>query len=100
MEFIRGGYMVTSDGTLFPDALDELAGACRHRKIPFHYVVLRCDLATCVKRAMGRDGERSDGEQCADLHARFQTWSRRRVAGDERAYRARSAADASCGLLD
>ena len=71
MEFIGGGYTVAFDGTVFPDALDELAGACRHRKIPFHYVVLRCDLATCFDRAMGRDGERSNAEQFADLHAKF-----------------------------
>jgi thymidylate kinase len=71
MQFIAGGYTVAFDGTVFPDALDELPEACHRREIPLHYVVLRCDLTTCFDRAMARDGERPNAEQFADLHARF-----------------------------
>ena len=61
MQFIAGGYSVVFDGTIFPDAIDELAEACQHREIPFHYVVLRCDLTTCIDRTVARDGERPSG---------------------------------------
>ncbi len=71
-EFAHGGYTVVIDGFIFPDALEELAHAFVHRSVPLHYVVLRCDLGTCWKRATGRDsGEPLDRTRFARLHARF-----------------------------
>jgi Mrp family chromosome partitioning ATPase len=72
MQFSAGGYTAVVDGDVFPDAAEELAGACRRRGVPFHYAVLRCDLDTCVERATTRAaGERPDPGPFAALHARF-----------------------------
>ncbi len=73
MHFAEGGYVVVLDGHVFPDALAELAQACRHRDVPLHYVVLRADLGACWERATSRRiGERPDDPATfADLHARF-----------------------------
>ena len=72
MQFAHGGYTVVVDGTVFPDSLEELARASLHQRVPLHYVVLRCDLATCLERATRRDpGEHPDPARFAQLHARF-----------------------------
>jgi predicted kinase len=73
MHFAEGGYTVLLDGHVFPDALAEVAQACRHRAVPLHYVVLRADLDTCWERAASRSiGERPDDPATfADLHVRF-----------------------------
>jgi predicted kinase len=74
MEFAQGGFTVVIDGVVLPDALAELAQAFRHRHVPLHYAVLRCNLDTCFERATLRDSaERPDAEGFARLHARFET---------------------------
>jgi predicted kinase len=72
MQFSAGGYTTVLDGDVFPDAIEELARACRDRGMALHYAVLRCDLGTCMERAKSRDpGERLDPVPFSELHARF-----------------------------
>jgi predicted kinase len=71
MEWTAGGYTVIVDGTVFPDSAQELARAFHQRDVPVHYVILCCDLSTCVNRAMERDGDVSDRSRFEALHARF-----------------------------
>jgi predicted kinase len=71
MQYLAGGYTVVLDGTVFPDAFEELAAACRDLDVPLHYVVLRADRATCIARATARDGVAPSPSQFEQLHARF-----------------------------
>jgi predicted kinase len=73
MQFLAGGYTVVLDGTVFPDAFEELAAACTELGTPLHYVVLRADRATCIERAEARDGVRPSEESFAPLHDRFES---------------------------
>ena len=50
MQFVAAGYTVVVDGTIFPDAIDELAPACREHQVPLHYVVLRCPFDVARER--------------------------------------------------
>ena len=72
MQYLAGGYTVVLDGTVFPDAFEQLAAACGDLEIPLHYVVLRADRATCIDRATARDGARPSEERYTQLHARFE----------------------------
>jgi len=72
MQFLAAGYTVVLDGTVFPDAFEELAAACNDLDIPLHYVVLRADRATCIARATARGGTPPDEERFTELHGRFE----------------------------
>jgi hypothetical protein len=73
LEFARGGYTVVVDGTIFPDAMDELAPAMGRAETPLNYAVLRCDLRTCSERAIGRNPNTApDSALAADLYAKFE----------------------------
>jgi predicted kinase len=79
-QFVAAGYTVVVDGTIFPDAIDELAPACREHEVPLHYVVLRCPFDVAHERAVDRARDRSDDRADADpqpesatiLHTRFE----------------------------
>lgn len=72
MQFLAGDYTVVLEGTVFPEAFEELAAACSNLDIPLHYVVLRADRATCLARAETRDGVRMTDEHSTRLHDRFE----------------------------
>ena len=74
MQFVAAGYTVVLDGTIFPDAIDELAPACREHEVPLHYVVLRCPMDVARERAHDRDraGPVPQPESTAVLHSRFE----------------------------
>ena len=73
MQFVAAGYTVALDGTIFPDAIDELAPACREHEVPLHYVVLRCPVDV-AHGAHDRDraGPDPQPESAAVLHSRFE----------------------------
>jgi predicted kinase len=72
MQFVAAGYTVVLDGTIFPDAIDELAPACREQHVALHYVVLRCPFDVARDRAAMRDGKRPEPASATTLHARFE----------------------------
>ena len=59
------------DGTIFPDAIDELAPACREQDVPLHYVVLRCPFDVARDRVASRDGKGPEPVSATRLEARF-----------------------------
>ena len=73
-QFVAAGYTVVLDGTIFPDAIDELAPACREHEVPLHYVVLRCPVDVARERAHDRDPAGADPQpdSAAILHTRFE----------------------------
>jgi predicted kinase len=76
MQFVAAGYTVVVDGTIFPDAIDELAPACREHEVPLHLVVLRCPVDVARERALDRAHDRTAAdpqpESAAILHTRFE----------------------------
>jgi predicted kinase len=76
MQFVAAGYTVVVDGTIFPDAIDALAPACREQHVALHYVVLRCPFDVARGRVETRDGERPEPVSATTLHARFEDLGR------------------------
>jgi len=72
MQFIAAGYTAVVDGTIFPDAIDELAPACREQHVVLHYAVLHCPFAVARERAANRDGASRQPDSAATLHARLE----------------------------
>ena len=72
MQFVGAGYIVVVDGTIFPNAIDELAPACGDQHVALHYVVLRCPFDLARERAANRDGVEPQPESAAILHQRFE----------------------------
>jgi predicted kinase len=71
MQFIAAGYTVVVDGTIFPDAIDELAPACREQHVPLHYVVLRCPFEIARQRVASRDGKEPEPASATTLETRL-----------------------------
>ena len=71
-QFVAAGYTVVIDGTIFPDAIDELAPACREHAVPLHYVVLRCPVDVARERAHARADADPHPESAAVLRTRFE----------------------------
>jgi predicted kinase len=71
MQFISAGCTVVVDGTIFPDAIDELAPACREQHVQLHYVVLRCPFDVARERVANRDGKDPEPESATTLETRF-----------------------------
>jgi hypothetical protein len=54
--YAAGGYQVICDGIVGPWFIDVFRGKAATRAIPLHYVILRPDEATALRRAVDRDG--------------------------------------------
>jgi hypothetical protein len=69
-QFAEGGYTVLLDGQTLPEGIVGLAEVWQSRGVPLHYVILRADLATCLRRAKA-PGPVPNDRLLAELHARF-----------------------------
>jgi adenylate kinase family enzyme len=70
--YARGGYQVIVDGVVGPWFVDLFRAASRVDKIPVHYVVLRPDKDTTLRRAQARGAaELTDAGPVLDLHRQF-----------------------------
>ncbi len=68
----RGGFQVICDGIVGPWFIDVFRIAATARGIPLHYVILRPDQATALRRAVNRtDPALTDPEPIRSLHRQF-----------------------------
>jgi adenylate kinase family enzyme len=70
--YAAGGYQVICDGIVGPWFIDVFRTAAAARAIPLHYVILRPDQATVLRRAASRDDHAlTDPEPIRSLHRQF-----------------------------
>ena len=70
--YAAGGYQVICDGIIGPWFIDVFRTAATARAIPLHYVILRPDEATALRRAVSRDDHAlTDPEPIRSLHRQF-----------------------------
>ena len=70
--YAAGGYQVICDGIIGPRFIDVFRATAATRSIPFHYVILRPDQATALRRAVSRsDHALTDPEPIRSLHHQF-----------------------------
>jgi tRNA uridine 5-carbamoylmethylation protein Kti12 len=70
--YAAGGYQVICDGIVGPWFIDVFRTAAATRAIPLHYVILRPDQATTLRRATDRGGPAlADPEPIWSLHRQF-----------------------------
>jgi predicted kinase len=70
--YAAGGYQVICDGIVGPWFIDVFRVAAAARSIPLHYVILRPDQATTLRRAADRaDPALTDAEPIRSLHRQF-----------------------------
>ena len=70
--YAAGGYQVICDGIVGPWFIDVFRTAAAARAIPLHYVILRPDEATALRRAASRDGQAlTDPKPIRSLHRQF-----------------------------
>jgi hypothetical protein len=68
--YAAGGYQVICDGIVGPWFIDVFRAAAR--SMPLHYVILRPDPGTAMRRAAGRAGDAlTDPEPIRSLHRQF-----------------------------
>ena len=73
LEFAAGGYSVVLDGDFFPDGVQGLARWASRSRVEVHYVVLRADFDTCLRRVQQRRaGDPESVEAFRLLHSRFE----------------------------
>jgi len=72
LSYAAGGYQVICDGIIGPWFIDVFRAAAVARTIPLHYVILRPDQATALRRAAGRVYPAlTDPEPIRSLHRQF-----------------------------
>jgi cytidylate kinase len=70
--YAEGGYQVVCDGVLGPWFIDVFRTAAAARAISLHYVVLRPDQDTVMRRATGRgEGALTDAEPIRSMYRQF-----------------------------
>jgi chloramphenicol 3-O-phosphotransferase len=70
--YAAGGYQVICDGIVGPWFIDVFRTASEARAIPLHYVILRPDEITALRRAAGRGTDAlTDPEPVRSLHQQF-----------------------------
>jgi adenylate kinase family enzyme len=70
--YAAGGYQVICDGIVGPWFIDVFRTAAASRAVSLHYVILRPDQATALRRAVSRDGHAlTDPEPIRSLHRQF-----------------------------
>lgn len=70
--YAAGGYQVICDGIVGPWFIDVFRAAATACSIPLHYVILRPDQATAVRRAVSRTSHAlTDPEPIRSLHRQF-----------------------------
>lgn len=70
--YAEGGYQVVCDGVLGPWFIDVFRTAAITRAISLHYVVLRPDQDTVMRRATGRgEGALTDAEPIRSMYRQF-----------------------------
>jgi adenylate kinase family enzyme len=70
--YAAGGYQVICDGIVGPWFIDVFRAAAGARAIPLHYVILRPDESTALRRAVGRASDAlTDPETIGSLHRQF-----------------------------
>lgn len=70
--YAAGGYQVICDGIVGPWFIDVFRAAAAARVVDLHYVILRPDEPTTVRRASGRgDQALTDPEPIRSLHSQF-----------------------------
>jgi adenylate kinase family enzyme len=72
LAYATGGYQVICDGIIGPWFIDVFRAAAATHSIPLHYVILRPDQATALRRAVSRgDHALTDPEPIRSLHHQF-----------------------------
>ena len=70
--YAAGGYQVICDGIVGPWFIDVFRTAAVTRAVSLHYVILRPDEATALRRAVSRDDHAlTDPEPICSLHRQF-----------------------------
>ena len=70
--YAAGGYQVICDGIVGPWFIDVFRGTAATWAIPLHYVILRPDQATTLRRAVDRGGPAlTDSEPIRSLYRQF-----------------------------
>lgn len=70
--YAAGGYHVVCDGIVGPWFIGAFRDAAAGYRLPLHYVIIRPDLTTTLRRATGRgSGALTDPEPIQTLHSQF-----------------------------